>query len=283
MLRNNKNLAHPHSKTQVLCKPPDHTESQVSSTHDGTPTIEVLNYIRDYYSARGISVTFILDDVIDEVALNNLEVDPLDGINDDEFWAIEKAYNHELYCDDRAKDGVDTDGTGYDMEFKLKEKWLLFGNTVEGEPNVVGYCWVLVEGLMTLDFIAGNYMFVADEIADNWETANGILYSGAEAVVVMHEMGHCIGIGTASRYTGEIYCDNHECVMAMLRTENADNYWAWFYCADHWATRNMDYYKVGWIFPFFIMFHENDATETYCDVRYIRRKVVDVPEKLLVE
>ena len=88
-------------------------------------------------------------------------------------------------------------------------------------------------------------MFVADKTVDDWETAKGILNSGAEAVVVMHEIGHCIGIGTASRYTGETYCANPECVMAKLRIENAGKYWDWFYCADHWATRNMDYYKVG--------------------------------------
>lgn len=63
----------------------------------------------------------------------------------------------------------------------------------------------------------------------------------------MHEIGHSIGIGTMS-WTGkkwdEDYCSNWECVMAYLRVNNANNYWDWFYCDDHWSQRNMEYYEA---------------------------------------
>lgn len=74
-----------------------------------------------------ISVTFSLDEITVD-ALSGLEVDPTDGINDAEFWAIEAEFNGVIEYDDRAQDGVDTDGViingqPTDEEYLLREKW----------------------------------------------------------------------------------------------------------------------------------------------------------------
>ena len=105
------------------------------------PTQGVLDYIVNYYDARGISVTFFVDDVV-----------PYDeSVDDGEFSAIEATYNDHDY--------------GYLDNWK----WVLFGTTVEGEADVAGYCCVLISGK---DFMAGNYIFIADETADEWGGSN---------------------------------------------------------------------------------------------------------------
>ena len=183
------------------------------------PTDTVLAYVKSYYYERGINVTFYVNQMV-------IDPTPGTGVTDDDFWAIEAVYND------------------HDYGYYSKWKWVLYGTTVEGASNVVGYTYVVIARVgWTYDLLAGNYIFIADETADNWAAGRVEPY-GAEAVVLMHEMGHSIGIAKLDSRGGEVYCSNPECVMSYLSVNNADNYLAWFYCDNHWATRNMGYYKI---------------------------------------
>lgn len=189
------------------------------------PTQAVLDYVHTYYLERGINVTFYVDDVV--------TVDS--SVSDTDFWAIEAAYN----------DLGDDKYTGQLANFVSKWKWVLFGTTVEGYPNVVGYTYVVIARIgRTYDLLAGNYIFIADETADKWAVGKGVEPYGAEAVVLMHEMGHSIGIAVLSRLGAEVYDSDTYSVMSYLNVNNAGLYWAWYYSDKYWATRNMEYYAI---------------------------------------
>ena len=202
------------------------------------PTSTVLDYIYRYYRVQGILVTFWVDDVVEDPT-------PYTGVTDDDFWAIESMYNDIVLFNDRAQDGFDADGDGSDYEYTLKEKWVLFGTVVEGQPNVVGYCYVKIE---EKDLVAGNYIFIADETADNWSYSNGLEPYSAEATVLMHELGHSIGVGklrVRGIFVTEVYDEDPFSVMSYLSTENAGLIDAWHYSNEYWDTRNMEYYEYS--------------------------------------
>jgi PKD repeat protein len=220
------------------------------------PTEEILAYIEAYYlsvnpSGDMIHVTFFVTNVTEEVlALGTVNYE--DGIRNVEFWAIQNATND---LGDDTYPGEDP-VFGTSGVVSSKWKWVLFGTSVEGEPYVVGYCHVMRQRLSRFqwDALAGNYMYIADEVADNWALAktgwpadfdDEMKMVGAEACVLMHELGHSIGIELFDRRGREAYCENAECVMSYLSVSNADNYGSWFYCADHWATRHLEYYGNG--------------------------------------
>lgn len=74
--------------------------------------------------------------------------------------------------------------------------------------------------------MAGNYIFIADETADSWASAQSppIEPYGAEAVVLMHELGHATGIGVVIRVKGvvyEVYDPDTYSVMSYLNVNNA--------------------------------------------------------------
>jgi hypothetical protein len=194
------------------------------------PTPEVLDYIEWYYmgnnpSGELIEVTFYIDD---QISYSGAYA----GISDDEFWDIEAQYND------------------HDYGYYSKWKWVLFGTTVEGSPNVVGYTYVVIKTISwwSADMVAGNYIYIADGTADSWAANNGIEAYGAEAVVLMHEMGHSIGIGKLERswWYGwvEVYDPDPYSVMSYLSTANAGLYGNWYYSDEYWATKNMEYYTV---------------------------------------
>jgi hypothetical protein len=188
------------------------------------PTQSVLDYMTAYYQAKNVQLTIVVDEEVpDSAAYDN-------GVSDDEFWAIEREFNQG---NDYA---VDSDHGVY----TLPEKWVLYGTTVEGSSTVVGY--TLCVGTLR-DLVAGNYIYIADKAADDWANAVKVSPEGAEAVVLMHEFGHSIGICVV-RAGGEVYCSDYYCVMSYLRTQNAGNTGNWYYCSTHWKTVNLDYYVV---------------------------------------
>lgn len=87
-----------------------------------------------------IYITFKLDDEISDEALEGLGVDPTDGINKTEFWIIEAEYN------DLGDDKVGV-LPGPPFKFFSKWKWVLFGSTVQDEPDVVGFSYVVSKGI----------------------------------------------------------------------------------------------------------------------------------------
>ena len=177
------------------------------------PTDSVLAYITTYFAEKDISVIFAVDDVV-----------PYDSrVSDRDFSRLESTYNDNDF--------------GYYSEYK----WVLFGTTVFRQNNVIGYTYVQIVGG---DLLAGNYIFIADGTADSWSQYYGLSPAGAEAAVLMHELGHSIGIAELTSSGYELYCTEPACVMAMLNTVNADNTDNWYYCANHWGTINLEYYET---------------------------------------
>jgi len=199
------------------------------------PTEAVLDYIEWYYmgnnpSGEEIEVTFSVSDITATIPTS---VDLSNGINDKEFWAIEDVNNGG---NDRAYG--DPNSGVYDS----KEKWVLYGTSVEGSPNTMGYCYITTS---RKDLTAGNYILIADESTDDWEINNGVTDSGAEATVLMHELGHSIGIAKMHPVFGEQYDPDSYSVMSYLSIDNASQYDAWYYSASYWDTRNLEYYTAS--------------------------------------
>ncbi len=188
------------------------------------PTQSVLDYMKNYYGKQGIIITYSTGNAIPIDESFN------DGISESEFWSIEKANNGGPTQTSSANGGI----------YTSPYKWALFGTSVEGSANTVGFTYCIGN---YRDLVAGNYIFIADKAADDWALEKGVEPAGAEAVLLMHEFGHSIGI-CAVRAGSEVYCTNYYCVMSYLRTQNAGNVDQWYYCSSHWKTKNLDYYVV---------------------------------------
>ena len=189
------------------------------------PDIYSLDYLVSYYANNGITITYTVSD--DAVPLAKVGID---GASDTEFWAIEYEYN----------EGDDKATSSSDGKYTLPDKWVLYGTTVQGEANIVGYTYCV--GTFR-DLVAGNYIYIADATADAWAETVGVPEMGAETTVLMHEFGHSIGICVVRAGT-EVYCSDYYCVMSYLRAQNAGNTGKWYYCSTHWKTKNLDYYVV---------------------------------------
>jgi len=203
------------------------------------PDLTVLDYVETYYLERGVNVTFYIDEAVtfDE------------SVSDTDFWNIEATYNN-----------LGDDAYGTDGVYMSKWKWVLYGTTVEGKPDVVGYTYVTFSikyvpptgRILSVDCLAGNYIFIADGAGDSWASNVGIEPYGAEAVVLMHELGHSVGIvnvgWSGNVYTGfglgEIYDPDPSSVMSYLSTTNAGLYGEWYYSDEYWKLRNMEYYNI---------------------------------------
>ena len=187
------------------------------------PTEGVLAYMKNYYAAQGITITYDIPATA-SVPLDN-------SVSDAEFLALEATYN--------AGPDKYTDDFNYG-EYLMKYKWVLFGTTVEGSADTIGYTSCVGN---SRDLVAGNFIYIADKAADDWAGTDADMQMGAEAVVLMHEFGHSIGICKVAGMN-EIYCSNYYCVMSYLRTQNAGYTNQWYYCSTHWKTKNLDYYVV---------------------------------------
>jgi hypothetical protein len=107
----------------------------------------------------------------------------------------------------------------------------------------MGYTYILTQ---RKDLVAGNYIFIADQSTDDWASDyNRIEGSDAEAVVLMHEMGHSIGIAKIHPVFGEQYDPDPASVMSYLSTANAGLADACYYRSNYWATYNIEYYVAA--------------------------------------
>jgi hypothetical protein len=190
------------------------------------PTGEVLTYIHDYYSEKGIEVTIYVSDLV-----------PLDeSVTDADFWAIEAEFNDVIQYDDRAHGDVNSG------VFYSKEKWVLFG-TVDAAYGAVGYTWANTE--------TGNYIFIADQTGDEYadeKASQGVTAVEVEAVVLMHELGHSIGI-LKLRLGAEFYDNDLSSVMSWLNPNNCNaedkkGNPDWHYSKSYWKLRNVEYYRI---------------------------------------
>ena len=75
-----------------------------------------------------------------------------------------------------------------------------------------------------------------------------LFVTGGEAVVLMHEIGHSIGIGVVewNVFNGwvEVYDRDIYSVMSYLSVNNAGSYGQWYYSGKYWNTKNMEYYTT---------------------------------------
>lgn len=188
------------------------------------PTGAVLTYLTNYYAESGIQVVFDTE--------NSNEV-PLDtSVSTTDFWAIEKS-------NDAGPDNAN--GSPNTGKYTSAYKWVLYGTVVAGSPNTVGYCYTT--GTRS-DLLAGNYIYIADQSIDDYFSASTTLQTGGEACVLLHEVGHSIGIAILSRTGSEVYCSDSTCIMSYLSTANAQDTNNWHYCNAHWATKNLNYYTI---------------------------------------
>ena len=189
------------------------------------PSKEVLDYLEDYWKGFAVEVTYTIDE----------EVPYDDEITDEDFWEIELNYNDGS---DRAQDDNDADGYGYDEEYMSKEKWVLWGTWDENQ-YVGGYTYVVIANK---DAVAGNYIFIADAMIDQWE-GDDMTADNGEAIVLCHELGHSIGI-LQLRGQSEKYDPDRYSIMSTMNVENAlymeDS---WYYSASYWGTKNLNYYS----------------------------------------
>jgi len=194
-----------------------------------------------YLAVGGISVTFSIG-----TEFSNMVADPTpdDQLTDDDFWAIDAAHNDAWRYDDRAF-GDKNNGKS---KVSLKEKWVLYGIAVEGEKRMTGYTytWGGTE--------AGNYIFIADFICDQYAGNNADRTTPAEVETVnlMHEMGHSIGIIALDKEgkdpdgdgTAEDYDDRPKSVMNMIGRFEFDKIINDFYSTHYWNLRDVDNYEL---------------------------------------
>jgi hypothetical protein len=194
------------------------------------PNTVVLDYLVSYWSGFAIDVEYQIDE---QIPFDNM-------ITSSEFLTLESKYNDELWFDDQGHDGYDMDGDGYDGEYLSKEKWILWG-TWDDNSNVGGYTYVVID---KKDALAGNYVFIADAMIDQWEASNGMSMDNGEVIVTCHELGHSIGIlqlkGQSEKYDPDRYS-----IMSTMNVENAlymEN--NWYYSGSYWDTKNLGYYVI---------------------------------------
>jgi len=208
------------------------------------PNRTVLDYIRSYYMKEGTTdVTFVIDR---EIPFKSV-------ITEAEFWACELVYNDK--GDDKIIDGK--------RIYNSTWKWVLYVDTLKVHlpdcPRDIypcGFCDVPVDEdeQMTrrLSTKEGNYILIADGLDDrSWPNHNGEV----ETVVLMHELGHSIGILKLTKDTSDFDCDKDkkelveaydpdpESVMSTVRVESvtADPI---HYSEEYWAFRNMKNYRI---------------------------------------
>jgi len=186
------------------------------------PNDAALSYLQKYWGGFAIQVSYSVGQGVADPNGDNV-------ITSSEFWGIEAVYN----------DGDDNAGgnPNYGV-YTSSEKWMLWGTWDEND-NVGGYTYVVID---KKDALAGNYVFIADAMIDNWEASNGMYADNGEVIVTCHELGHSIGIlqlkGQSEKYDPDRYS-----IMSTMNTENAlymEN--NWYYSGSYWDTKNLEYY-----------------------------------------
>lgn len=195
------------------------------------PTQSVLDYIEEYYFNYGIRLIFVPDDIsyedLETIGLS--AEDYSNGINDEEFWQINMAFNDH--------------NKGYYSSWK----WILFGNSLEDDENTAGRTLTISN---VGRVVAGNYIFIADEIGDQYARETPTVEEiEVEAVVLMHEIGHSIGVLKVDSNGNEVYDDDVTSVMSRLNPESCnavdeDGKPNWHYSDEYWSLRFLDYYRI---------------------------------------
>ena len=191
------------------------------------PKQGVLNYIKQYYNNKDITIHWEVSDTADIPHANHFT---------DATWET-------------------TADTYYDGDNHKTHVHILFVHNPESGSSTLGAAWYV--GAVMYDKACEDY---ADDNNDDWYDPwdEDVSHSQVQKVVLMHELGHCIEI--IDRYSGgnERYCDDgHDkwrnwppgyvwvwdgfgyksCVMAHVNEKNSrDSPW---YCDEHWALHDL--------------------------------------------
>jgi PKD repeat protein len=196
------------------------------------PTDSVLGYIHGYFRDNGINVVLHVDD----------EVEQDQSVTEPEFWNYERLYNDVFWCDDRASGGY---------KYYLKEKWVLWGIDFDSSWQPKGTLGVTKSHVIPRfpqvwigDIEGGNYIFIANQAIYNdvqLLAPKGVTLEEAWKVVLMHELGHSIGIGFYK--WGKEQPDVSWSVMAPLSDANC-NADPIRYSPRYWDQKDMEYYAI---------------------------------------
>jgi len=210
---------------------------EVDYMEECKPSEEVLSYVETYFRDNGIMLVMYLDD---EVPFDS------DGVTNDEFWAYEADYN------DMGDDKASYDIFGHrNYVVDSMWKWILFGNW-DAEWGAYGYTNPpVILGIGNPN--CGNYIFIAKDAVDLWATKYDDAFKDeGEIVVLMHELGHSIGITKLDKPwkdpdkdgTAEDYDNVPWSVMSLpdIFQYTADPI---RYSPHYWRERNMEYYYIG--------------------------------------
>ncbi|UCE36335.1 MAG: PKD domain-containing protein [Thermoplasmata archaeon] len=181
------------------------------------PRDSVLDYIEDYYSDRGIHLLFEVDEQVP---------------HDSSMTSAEWDSYHSTY--------LDNVGTHKHVIFMHKYHDGSLGVCtlpIPDDQTIIAdqECedWVLQHNLMhaaiaaLMGIIAGAIYYALMHITE-WQ---------AEAVVLMHELGHSINIVDFNPYPVEDYCSDKSCVMALGNYKNCKSNPG--YCSHHWSQRDL--------------------------------------------
>jgi len=192
------------------------------------PTESVRTYIERYFRDNGIVLSIFLDD---RIPADN------DGVTDADFWSYEAAYN------DMGNDKAWYDIFGRHKITDSKWKWVLFGTFDDGY------------GTTEASDTQGNYIFIADRTGDIFAELNfdKTIPEEVETKVLMHELGHSIGILKLDKNfpfsdpdgdgTDEDYSNDPSSVMNTVyrfrfNKEIDESY------ANYWKEKNLEYYTI---------------------------------------
>jgi len=203
------------------------------------PTESALEYIKGYYEQEDITVTFLVDDEV-----------PMDEeVTNEEFWRYQSEYNDgdswlEILGFTR-EGNPEVDEDEYQQRLASKHKWVLYGSTV-ASSGALGYC-----NTYDTDTTKGNYIFMADNDIGQmgsskfWKvlTFGGCTTEKVETIVLMHELGHAIGILKLDQSGNEDYDDDTSSVMAEVTGENLYPWVKPHYSPEYWGLRNMIFYS----------------------------------------
>jgi hypothetical protein len=194
------------------------------SSHEPDPI--VIEYIIEYFKSRGILLRFNLDEIsYEELNIIGLSRSMIsNGINFDEFELISEYFF-----------SMNRKGPQY--------KWILYGGFVE-EGDVLGVSYARTIIGRTIEC---RHILIALKKCEQIAEELDLNPYQVEAVTLMHEIGHSIGIIKESTIGTEIYDSDSYSVMALLRRKNCEQYLDgqpnWHYSEQYWKYRYMSFYQ----------------------------------------
>lgn len=202
------------------------------------PSYEALTYIKNYFRERRINILYYFNEEISIEAWN--QIDPDNMTSDEERWEFERTYNN--LGDDSV---VYFLGIPIDYRLERKWKWVLYGPNAD-DPHVFGFTYCNED--------AGNHVFVAKSRCEQYgsDPSREITPIEVETMILMHELGHSIGIltldrpGTDPDRDGgtENYDNNPWSVMNLVNRYEFNELVDERYSEYYWRMRDMEYYEI---------------------------------------